>query len=124
MFLNVGLQGVALSRTLRKNRRRTGSPKRGKDDRQIADFGPGQHGNLLPDAERLEQQEDAEHEGNDTGPDHRESTKHEDEHHRLKCMLANLTSGCSHRALPGLLSANCMKGADGDRQHDAPKGPK
>src|SRR6185437_3110587 len=44
------------SNSSRENRRKTGSPKRTEDDRQIAYLGPRQHRHLLFDAARFEQQ--------------------------------------------------------------------
>jgi hypothetical protein len=59
-----------------------GSPKRGDDDRHMADFRPRQHHHLLFGAKGLQQQECTEKEGDDGGPDHRECTNHYDERDR------------------------------------------
>ena len=55
----------------------------------MTDFGRGQYRNrLLCPEKRLEQQEDSEAEGNDAGPDHRESTENEYNGHDLQSMPA------------------------------------
>ena len=94
------------TRVLRKNRRRIGSSKRGEDNRYIRDFGPRQHRDLLSDRERLDQQEEANTESNDAGPDHRERAKNEDEHHRSHCVMGKLALGYDHTLpFPGSLLA-------------------
>lgn len=76
----------------------------------MTDFGPRQYRYLLLYSEkRLEQKEDAEAEGNDARPDHRESTENEYNRHGFQSMLAKPDLGRDHEGLPGLLSAKCMK---------------
>jgi len=48
----------------------------------------------------LEQQEDTEDEGNDAGPDHRESTENEYNRHGLQSMPAKPDIGRDHEGPP------------------------
>lgn len=87
------------SNSSRENPWKSGSPKRAGDDWQITGFGPRQQCDFLTGAEGLEQQEDAEKYGNDTGPDHRERPENEEERDRRQRVLDELAVFCGHGVL-------------------------
>jgi len=67
----------------------------------MTDFGPRQYCNrLLCPEKRLKQQEDTDAEGNDTGPDDRESTENEYNRQGFQSMPAELDIGRHHEGPP------------------------